>query len=177
MKMSVHKNEAFRKKYIFGNTLIIFLICTSCAIPCRAFLNGMTIHSSSLSRPLPTQSSVLNPSCDYLHLHKQHQKQHQHHQSAGTSISINMSLRKSNECLVKHRCKEISKLQMASMTDENDGPVPLREDEEFIAAIKEVKEAAKNVTASSVQLTSAVVSKGPGIFWRLFTTFVQKGIR
>lgn len=55
--------------------------------------------------------------------------------------------------------------------------VPLREDEEFIAAVSEVKQAAKNVTASSVQFTSAIVKKGPGIFWRSFTALVRKEIR
>lgn len=61
--------------------------------------------------------------------------------------------------------------------DIENGVVPLKDDEEFIAAVKEVKEAAKNVTASSVQLTSAIVSNVPGIFWRLFTSLVSKEIR
>ena len=77
----------------------------------------------------------------------------------------------------------LTKMYMSSSTaDENDvedsvDHVPLKEDEDFIAAVSEVKQAAKNVTASSVQLTSAIVKKGPGIFWRLFTTLVSKELR
>ena len=40
-----------------------------------------------------------------------------------------------------------------------------------------VKEAAINVTKSSVQLTSAIVLKGPGIFWRVFTALVDEEMR
>ncbi len=60
--------------------------------------------------------------------------------------------------------------------DETD-VVPLKDDEEFQAAVNEVKEAAKNITTSSVQFTSAIVTKGPGIFWRMFTALVTKEIR
>lgn len=56
-------------------------------------------------------------------------------------------------------------------------PVPLKEDEELMAAVQEVKDAAINVTTSSAQLTSAIVNRVPGIFWRLFTAFVDKEIR
>jgi len=55
-----------------------------------------------------------------------------------------------------------------------DDPVPLKDDEEFIKAVVEVKHAALNVTESSVKLTSAIVTKGPGIIGRLLSASVDK---
>ncbi len=53
----------------------------------------------------------------------------------------------------------------------------LKEDEEFIAAVEEVKDAAKNVTASTVNLTSKIVTKGPGIIGRLLGCQITTGLR
>lgn len=52
-------------------------------------------------------------------------------------------------------------------------PLKLKEDEEFIKAIQEVKGAALNVTESSVQFTSAIIKKGPGIIGRLLAALVD----
>lgn len=56
-------------------------------------------------------------------------------------------------------------------------PVPLKEDEEFIKAVVEVKYAALNVTESSVKLTSAIVTKVPGILGRLLGASVDREFR
>jgi len=55
----------------------------------------------------------------------------------------------------------------AADSDLTKEPIPLKEDEEFIKAVQELKGAALNVTESSVQLTSAIIKKGPGIIGRL----------
>ena len=64
-----------------------------------------------------------------------------------------------------------------STNDAEDGPVPLKEDEKFIAAVNEVKVAAQNVTESAGKLTTTIVSKGPGILGRLFMALVSKEMR
>lgn len=56
-------------------------------------------------------------------------------------------------------------------------PVPLKEDEEFIEAVKEVKDAAINVTESSVKLVTTAVTKGPGIIGRLVSAVASKELR
>lgn len=55
--------------------------------------------------------------------------------------------------------------------------IPLKEDEDFKSAVTEVKEAALNVTESSVKLTSTIVTKGPGIIGRLLMTVLSKEFR
>ena len=61
--------------------------------------------------------------------------------------------------------------------EEADDPVPLKEDEEFIEAVKEVKDAAINVTESSVKLVTTAVTKGPGIIGRLVSAVASKELR
>ncbi len=61
--------------------------------------------------------------------------------------------------------------------DSEDEFKSLKEDEEFIAAVEEVRDAAKNVTASTVNLTSKIVTKGPGIIGRLLGCQITKGLR
>lgn len=92
-------------------------------------------------------------------------------------IDIASSLTGENETHTSDEHESNSKEEKEEENNEIIEVVPLKEDAEFIAAVKEVKEAAKNVTASSVQFTSAIVTKGPGIFWRLFTALVEKEIR
>lgn len=58
-----------------------------------------------------------------------------------------------------------------------DDPVSLKEDEEFIEAVKEVKDAAINVTESSVKLVTTAVTKGPGIIGRLVSAVASKELR
>lgn len=55
--------------------------------------------------------------------------------------------------------------------------IPLKEDLDFKKAVEEVKDAALNVTESSVKLTSTIVTKGPGIFMRLLKTVLSKEFR
>jgi len=60
----------------------------------------------------------------------------------------------------------------------NDGIIyVLKEDEEFIAAIEEVKGAAKNVSSSVGNLTTSVLSKGPDILISLFRAVVSQELR
>jgi len=72
---------------------------------------------------------------------------------------------------------ETERVPLTEDEDEEFTRVPLMEDEEFKAALEEVKDAAKNVTESSVKFTSAIVTKGPGIIGRLLGTLVSKGFR
>mmetsp|Transcript_6246 Transcript_6246/g.6992 ORF Transcript_6246/g.6992 Transcript_6246/m.6992 type:complete len:685 (+) Transcript_6246:312-2366(+) len=104
--------------------------------------------------------------------------------SSTTRSSTDMKNMLSKECSKSHKSKEKKRTSplMASLIDDSDeteikDPIPLKDDKEFIAAVKEVKEAALNVTASSVQLTSAIVTKGPGILRRLFAMVVSKELR
>lgn len=64
-------------------------------------------------------------------------------------------------------------------TDEdNEFEAPsLKENEEFIAAVTEVKAAAKNVTESTVALTSTIVKKGPDIIGMLLSALLSKELR
>ncbi len=55
--------------------------------------------------------------------------------------------------------------------------IPLKEDLDFKKAVEEVKDAALNVTESSVKLTSTIVTKGPGIFMRLLKTVLSREFR
>mmetsp|Transcript_5087 Transcript_5087/g.7165 ORF Transcript_5087/g.7165 Transcript_5087/m.7165 type:complete len:668 (+) Transcript_5087:227-2230(+) len=55
--------------------------------------------------------------------------------------------------------------------------IPLKEDEDFKAAVEEVKGAAKNVTLSTVNLTSTIVTNGPSILGRLIGCIATKGLR
>jgi hypothetical protein len=61
--------------------------------------------------------------------------------------------------------------------DEDVEDVPLKEDEAFQKAVEEVKDAALNVTESSVKLTSTIVTKGPGIIGRLLKAVLSKEFR
>jgi len=60
---------------------------------------------------------------------------------------------------------------------DKDGLTPLREDEEFITAVKEVKGAAQNVTSSAGELTKTIVNNGPNIMLRLLSALVSKEMR
>jgi hypothetical protein len=55
--------------------------------------------------------------------------------------------------------------------------ISLKEDEEFKAAVKDVKDAAKNVTSSAIGLTTTIASKGPGILVRLLFAIVSVELR
>jgi len=60
---------------------------------------------------------------------------------------------------------------------DKDGLTLLREDEEFITAVKEVKGAAQNVTSSAGELTKTIVTNGPNIMLTLFSAMVSKEMR
>ena len=53
----------------------------------------------------------------------------------------------------------------------------LREDEEFVMAVKEVKGAAQNVTSSAGEFTKKIVTNGPNIIKRFSSAFVSKEMR
>ncbi len=151
-------------------------------VPCGAFLSRVPLT-------LPTRSAgTTQLLLQRRQLQQQYHQQQNNHSSNQQTQRINRRLATAAWLLDKDKSggKLLSNVLMSSVADENDintsdseasNPIPLKEDEEFIAAVNEVKEAAKNVTSSSVQLTSAIVSKGPGIFWRLFTTLVSKEMR
>lgn len=60
---------------------------------------------------------------------------------------------------------------------DKDGLTLLREDEEFITAVQEVKGAAQNVTSSAGELTKTIVTNGPNIMLALFNAMVSKEMR
>ena len=71
----------------------------------------------------------------------------------------------------------LSAVTNADIGDDEVQDIPLKEDVDFQKAVEEVKDAALNVTESSVKLTSTIVTKGPGIFMRLLKTVLSKEFR
>ena len=88
---------------------------------------------------------------------RQHNQKWREKSGSTTSTRMNMSLVTDDEFETDH--------------------VPLKEDENFKKAVEEVKDAALNVTESSVKLTSTIVTKGPGIIGRLLTALLSKEFR
>ena len=147
------------RKYLSGCSvsLILQLLLIGRAIPVSmGFNNAMMIQHSSPLRPKPHTSISYQ----------------QHHSLKRTQTIHNF---------VQHIQLGATSPQMASQAENNTEneiqPKSLKEDEVFIAAVQEVKYAAKNVTSSSAQFTSAIVSKGPSILWRIFAAFVDVEIR
>lgn len=66
--------------------------------------------------------------------------------------------------------------QTGNMTDDSVKNI-LREDEEFVAAVKEVTGAAQNVTSSSVEFTKKIVTNGPSIIKKVMNALVSKEMR
>lgn len=187
--MSLGKNELLTGKFkslCRGLFLIGYLATT-----CGAFLSGTGQRlaqptnlriSGRCNNPFQPQSCINSIYLKRSKMNMSHEKS-----TSVSSLAENLKRVKTNEY-----DKGVS---ISSLADENGDDdekelseeieneessetiVPLKDDEEFIAAVNEVKEAAKNITTSSVQFTSAIVTKGPGIFWRLFTTLVEKEIR
>ena len=147
------------RKYLSGCSvsLLLQLLLIGRAIPVSmGFNNAMMIQHSSPLRPKPHTSISYQ----------------QHHPLKRTQTIHNF---------VQHIQLGATSPQMASQAENNTEteiqPKSLKEDEVFIAAVQEVKYAAKNVTSSSAQFTSAIVSKGPSILWRIFAAFVDVEIR
>lgn len=74
-------------------------------------------------------------------------------------------------------CRSVTEEQIPDESENLSQIIPLKEDEEFIKAVEEVKGAALNVTESSVKLTSTIVTKGPGIIGRLLQALMAKEFR
>jgi hypothetical protein len=167
---------------------------------CAAFLSSYSrgpqvinqLHRSNIKSTVPISAHKIK-SQTVLHIfnknnnnNNNNNNDNQQRESFGSykqrRAMVNIALKTVVDRTSKRTTKQdLHRLSSSSMTNENHEPdttvIPLKEDEEFISAVNDVKEAAKNVTTSSVQFTSAIVSKGPGIVWRLFSTVVRKPIR
>jgi len=71
----------------------------------------------------------------------------------------------------------LQSLSSEEQKNENEKTIPLTEDEDFITAVNEVKDAAQNVTSSAGALTKTIVTNGPNILSRLLATVISAEMR
>lgn len=152
-----HRNECLKTpKLWFGHGVVVMVVLATAVKPVIAFSGSITSF----------------PNIRNLH-HTQRQFNNIH--SVKTSKPADKYSNPHQYSIQMHMSGMESDLE--SGKEEEIEVTSLKENEEFQAAVTEVKVAAKNVTDSTVALTNTIVRKGPNIIGILLQALVSNELR
>lgn len=147
---------------IYFGVISLMMLSTLIA-PTSALLHSKNTFSIRQSQPWLAQNLVLSPAKNLNRLRSNvYGLVEQQQKHARRTITF---------------CSSVTDEHLPEESEPKTELKPLKEDEDFIKAVEEVKDAALNVTESSVKLTSTIVTRGPGIIGRLLQALVAKEFR